>query len=138
MYCHPPFSEVIYRCQINKSSMGEVTNFMLKVISVLLLYIQIQQRIIVYLMGSVLGKHVTRHVYDEPVDRPYRKLQVDQMPLIEVLEKLDYKKLLADYQLKYGKELKPVRRHKNTIVHVPESLTCGRCSAPSTYLYANN
>lgn len=118
--------------------MGEVANFMLKVISMLLLYIQIQQRMIVYLMGSVLGKHVTRSVYDEPVDRPYRKLQVDHMPIIEVLEKLDYKQLLADYQLEHGKELKPVRRHKNTVVKVPESLTCGRCSVPSPYLYANN
>ncbi|WP_344914219.1 DDE-type integrase/transposase/recombinase, partial [Amphibacillus indicireducens] len=76
--------------------------------------------------------------YDEPVNKPYRKLEVDDMPIIETLEKLDYKKLLVDYQTKHDKPLKPVVRRKNSVVKVPARLTCPKCSAPSNYLYANN
>jgi putative transposase len=117
--------------------MGEVTNFMLKFIAMLILYIEIQQKVIVYLMGSLLGKHVTRSVYDEPVDKPYRKLQVDQMPIIEVPEKLDYKELLEQYQEEHGKPIKPIKPHKNSKAKVPNTLVCPRCNAPHDYLYDN-
>lgn len=89
-------------------------------------------------MSIILGKSVARGLYDEPINKPYRKLEVDAMPFIEKLEKLDYTKLLTDYEQKHGKPLKPIRRHKNTIVKVPENITCPRCDAPSHYLYANN
>ena len=42
----------------------------------------------------------------------YRKLQVDQMPIIEYIKKLDYKKLLLEYSMEHGKELKPVKPRK--------------------------
>src|SRR5690606_38475396 len=90
------------------------------------------------LMSIILGKSVARGLYDEPVNKPYRKLEVDDMPVIETLEKLDYKKLLEDYQDKHDKPLKPVIRRKNSVVKVPVNLTCPKCSAPSDYLYANN
>ena len=60
------------------------------------------------------------------------------MPVIEKLEKFDYLKLLEAYELKHKKRLKPVQRRKNSVVKVPENITCPQCSAPSTYLYANN
>src|SRR5690625_7767376 len=60
------------------------------------------------------------------------------MPIIETLEKLDYQELLTTYKEKHGKELKPVVRRKNSVVKVPKELTCPKCSAPSSYLYANN
>ena len=90
------------------------------------------------LISIILGKSVARGLYDEPVNKPYRKLEVDDMPIIETLEKLDYKKLLVDYQTKHDKPLKPVVRRKNSVVKVPARLTCPKCSAPSDYLYANN
>ncbi len=90
------------------------------------------------LMSIILGKSVARGLYDESIDKPYRKLEVDEMPVIETLEKLDYKKLLEEYQDKHGKPLKPVIRRKNSVVKVPTNLTCPRCSSPSKYLYANN
>ena len=90
------------------------------------------------LISIILGKSVVRGLYDEPVNKPYRKLEVDDMPIIETLEKLDYKKLLVDYQTKHDKPLKPVVRRKNSVVKVPARLTCPKCSAPSNYLYANN
>jgi len=89
-------------------------------------------------MGIILSKSVARGLYDEPINKPYRKLEVDSMPIIEKLDKLDYIKLLKEYKQKHGKPLQPVRRRKNTVVKVPENLTCPKCTAPSTYLYANN
>jgi transposase-like protein len=97
-----------------------------------------QQKIIVYLIGSLLGKHITRNAYDEPLNKPYRKLQVDQMPIIEVPEKLNFKQLLIDHETNHGKPLKPVKRHKNKKVNIPNTLTCPRCGAPHDYLYDNN
>lgn len=90
------------------------------------------------LIGIILGKSVARGLYDEPIDKPYRKLEVDEMPVIEALEKLDYKKLLQEYQDKHDKPLKPVIRRKNCVVKVPANLTCPKRSAPTGYLYANN
>src|SRR5699024_50562 len=84
------------------------------------------------------GKSVARGLYDEPIDKPYRKLVVDEMPIIATPEKLDYRELLSNYKQKQGKPLKPVQRRKNSLVTVPEALTCARCDAPSDYLYANN
>src|SRR5699024_8286356 len=81
------------------------------------------------LISIILGKSVARGLYDEPVNKPYRKLEVDDMPIIETLEKLDYNKLLEDYQTKLDKPLKPVVRRKNSVVKVPARLTCPKCSA---------
>jgi len=95
-----------------------------QIISTLLLYIQIQHHIIVYLLGSLIGKHLARNIIDEPVNKPYRKLQIDQMPIIERIEKLDYKKLLLDYSLKHGKVLKPVKPRKGSKNRVPNTVKC--------------
>jgi len=104
----------------------------------LIKYIKFQEKIIYGLLGIILGKSVARGLYDEPVNKPYRKLEVDEMPIIETLEKLDYQELLTTYKEQHGKELKPVVRRKNSVVKVPKKLTCPKCSAPSSYLYANN
>ena len=109
-----------------------------QIIYYLLQYIKYQERIIFALLGVVLGKAVARPAYDEPTNQPYRKLQVDEMPIIEKLEKLDYQQLLNEYHLQHGKVLKPVARRKNSVVKVPTTLTCPKCKAPSDYLYANN
>src|SRR5690625_64258 len=107
-------------------------------ITYLMKYIKYQEKIIIALMGIILGKSVARGLYDEPIDKPYRKLEVDEMPVIEILEKLDYKQLIADFLVEHGKPLRPVIRHKNRVVKVPANLTCPKCSAPADYLYANN
>jgi transposase-like protein len=107
-------------------------------IAYLFQYIKYQEKIIFALLGIILGKSVARAQFDEPVNKPYRKLEVDDMPVIETLEKLDYQELLKDYQATHDKELKPVRRRKNSVVNVPTTMTCPKCSAPAAYLYANN
>ncbi len=105
------------------------------IISVLLVYIQIQSKIIIYLICSVLSKHSLRKYYDEPVNKPYRKLVVDDMPVIKTLQKLDYKQLIADHLKTTGKVLSPVKRRKPSTV--PETMTCPRCNATHEYLYDN-
>jgi len=107
-------------------------------ITYLLQYIKYLENIIFLLLGMNLGKSVAHGLYDEPINKPYRKLEVDEMPIIQTLEKLDYQEILANYLERNGKDLKPVRRHKNSVVKVPENLTCPKCAAPSDFIYANN
>src|SRR5690625_58450 len=101
-------------------------------------YIKFQEKIIYGLLGIILGKSVARALYDEPVNKPYRKFEVDEMPVIEIPEKLDYQELISTYEKEHGKELKPIARRKNSVVKVPANLTCPKCSAPSAFIYANN
>ncbi|MCF6094018.1 DDE-type integrase/transposase/recombinase [Microaerobacter geothermalis] len=110
---------------------------MITLLSHLLSVIFVQQKIIVYLIGLFLGKSLTRHVYDEPVNKPYRPLQVNALPVIKIPEKLDYKTLLLAYEAKHEKPLKLVKRHQDSKVKVPNTLTCPRCQAPHEYLYDN-
>jgi putative transposase len=134
----PPKFRLIMRLRHSQNPEKGCDKLYPQFIAYLLKIIKYQEKIIFALIGIILGKSVARGLYDEPVDKPYRKLEVDQMPIIETLEKLDYKMLLDDYQNKYGKPLRPVIRRKNSVVKVPANLTCPKCSAPSDYLYANN
>ena len=110
---------------------------MTKIINWLLVYIQIQQKIIVYLIVLVTSKNISPRS-DVPINKKYQHLQVDAMPIIDVLEKFNYKKLLIDYQIEHGKKLKPIKRHKNSNAKVPNTISCPRCGAPHIYLYDNN
>lgn len=69
-------------------------------------------------------------------DETYRLFSVDQMPVIEQRQFLDYQLLLNDYKLQHGKDLKPVNRRQ------PHKLdyrgTCPLCGAPHHDLYENN
>ena len=105
------------------------------IITVLILYIQIQSKIIIYLMCALLGNLSPRKYYDEPVKKPYRKLIVDAMPIIKTLEKLDYKQLISEHFKSTGRPLTPISRRKAS--SVPESMTCPRCGATHDYLYDN-
>ena len=109
-----------------------------QLLAYLLQIIKAQYQIIVYLMGVIVGKSLNRKDLDELVQKPYRKLQVDDLPIIDVPETLDYRKLLADYEAQHGRPLRPIQRRANAKHRVPDSLTCPRCQAPSSYLYANN
>ncbi|PJW16815.1 DDE-type integrase/transposase/recombinase [Geobacillus sp. WSUCF-018B] len=109
-----------------------------QLLAYLLEIIKSQHQIIVYLIGALLGKSLSRKDMDEPVRKPYRKLQVDDLPIIDVPETLDYRQLLADYEARHGRPLPPIQRRDNAKHRVPDSLTCPRCQAPSSYLYANN
>ena len=100
--------------------------------------IKTQYQIIIYLLGVLIGKSLTDWDDEEPVNQPYQKLQVDELPVIETLPRLDYRQLLMEYEQQHGKPLKPIKRHTNTKTTVPDALTCPQCQAPSGYVYANN
>src|SRR5690625_1095171 len=126
----PPDFRIILRLPSFKKSKKGVDKLYSQYITYLLTFIKLQEKIIVALLAIILGKSVARGLYDEPINKPYQKLIVDKMPIIEKLEKLDHHQLLKEYEQEHGKRLKPVQRRKNSLVKVPESLTCPRCSAP--------
>lgn len=106
----------------------------------LLLYIQIQWQLINYLMVLVVGKNINLKdkIKTPPVNQIYAQMQIDSFPKLETIELLDYKKLLAEHLHQNGKELKPVRRRKNSKNKVSNTITCPYCGAPHIYLYDNN
>ena len=74
----------------------------------------------------------------------YRNFSVDPLaPLTEppqpkeIIASKDYKRLLAEYQLKHGKTLSPVK-YRSTSPRVPEHISCACCGAPHHYLYYND
>jgi transposase-like protein/DNA-directed RNA polymerase subunit RPC12/RpoP len=88
-------------------------------------------------MWTVIGKYPLKNLYDEPVRKEYRKLQVDAMPVVETFEKLNYTELLKEYLTKHGKPLKPINRHKSSLP-VANNIVCPKCGAPHSYIYRNN
>lgn len=109
-----------------------------QLLTYLLEYIKYQDQMIRTLLTLLIGKNMFDKPTEKPVNKPYQKLQVDELPIIETLQKLDYQILLKEYLEKNGKPLKPVQRRSNTKGKVPSSMKCPRCGAPSDYLYANN
>src|SRR6056297_3113583 len=81
---------------------------MSQIITWLLAYIKLQEKIIIYLFVLLTCKNITPKV-DTPISKKYRYLQVDELPIIEVFEKLDHNQLLAEYKAKHGKELNPLK-----------------------------
>jgi len=72
----------------------------------------------------------------------YRKFSVDPNPPLtsppkKKTEKLDWKKILADYQSKHNKIIKPVSA-KDPNNKIPKFNICRHCGAPAEYLYFND
>jgi hypothetical protein len=109
-----------------------------QIITYLLRFIKYQEQIIRTLLTLLVRKNMFDKPEEKPVNKPYLKLQVDDLPIIEPLEKLDYRNLLEEYLDKNGSPLKPVQRRSNAKITVPNSMNCPKCGAPSDYLYANN
>lgn len=104
---------------------------------VLIEYIVVLIDIIKFILSLLMGKNLLKNISDEPVKKEYQKLQVDEQPIFEIPQRLDYKILLAAYQDKHHKELKPVNQRKNR-PSFNQDVMCPRCSAPHNYLYDNN
>jgi len=74
--------------------------------------------------------------FDDSHSPEYQKFKVDKLPKIFIPDPIDYQLLLAYYQHKYGKTVKPIKhRSENPI---SEAIVCPRCGAPHQYLYNNN
>jgi putative transposase len=76
--------------------------------------IKYQNDVIRMLLTLLVGKGMFQTPDEKPVSMPYRKLQVDDLSLIERPEKLDYLQLLAEHLRTTGKPLKPVKRHQGS------------------------
>lgn len=116
----------------------EVTSLYPQLLAYLIEFIKYQSEIIKILMILVFGKSVGSVRPEQPINKEYRKLQVDELPIIQQLEKVSFQDIKQAYFAKHGKELKPVRRHAKSKTKVPENLYCPKCGAPAAYLYANN
>lgn len=103
------------------------------IITYLLSFIQVQNNIILYLLFCIGALKASKQP-DKSIDKPYRKLKVDDMPIFDKVKKYDYIILLRNHIADKGKELKPV----NSKVPVPESISCPCCGAPHIYIYDNN
>ena len=107
---------------------------MTKIVNYLLTCIKFQEKIITLLLVLLTSKNIFPKS-DAPIRKKYRALQIDALPIIEVLKKFEYKILLEQYQHLNGKILKPIKRRSDSL---PDpSLACPRCSAPSNYIYDN-
>lgn len=74
----------------------------------------------------------------------YRKFSVDPLPPLterpasqsDTTHK-NYKLILEEYRITYGKSLRPVKHHSKS-PKVPDNAICPCCSAPPKYLYYND
>lgn len=107
------------------------------IISYLLVYNQYLISIIFQLL-LFIAKYIPlkQFSHDDSVSPEYQKFRVDKLPSIIKQEKVDYKLLLAYYQYKYNKVIKPINRRNNKIID--NKVFCPKCGAPHDYIYDNN
>jgi len=108
---------------------------MLKIIIFLITVIEYQTNLIKMLMVLVISKPAKRNE-EEPVNKKYQRLSVDELPIFEKVLKGDYKHIIADHFSKTGIAIKPIKHRKTS--KVPKDLRCPYCNAPHEYLYDNN
>jgi transposase-like protein len=99
----------------------------------LFFFTRILQQVIINLWKYPESNHIDR--FNLPEKKDYRKLTVDAMPILEIVKKYDCNALLAEYALKHGKPLKPIKHQKDS--NISTSLTCPCCGAPHIYIYDN-
>ncbi len=73
--------------------------------------------------------------FDDSLSPKYQKFKIDQLPVIKTFIQQDWQFLLAYYQWKYKKPLKPVQRRNGK--SIPEDTICPLCGAPHHYIYDN-
>ena len=107
------------------------------IITYLLLYNQYLIKII-YNLLLFIAKYIplNQWAFDDSNSPNYQKFKVDKLPKIIRFEKVDYQFLLAYYQHKYNKIIKPIRRRNGK--SISSKIVCPRCGAPHDYIYDNN
>lgn len=95
-----------------------------------------------YQMNSWLILFICKYIplkqwaFDDAHSPKYQKFQTDKLPIIKPFIKQDWQFLLAYYEWKYHKTLRPVNRRNGR--SLPEDTVCPLCGAPHQYLYDNN
>ena len=109
---------------------------MVTIMNYLLVYIQYLEQNISSLL-TLLCRYMPLHqmAYDDSKSPEYQKFKTDRLPVIIKHEKQDYKFLLAYYQWRYDKPVKPIKRRDSK--ELPVSVSCPRCNAPHHYIYDN-
>lgn len=67
---------------------------------------------------------------------PFRKFKVDEQPIIDRFQQLDYQVLLNEHYEATGKHMKPVKRKTESVLNF--NGVCPVCGAPHQYIYENN
>ncbi len=74
--------------------------------------------------------------HDDTHSPRYQKFKTDRLPVVQPFIKQDWQFLLAYYEWKYQKKIKPVQRRNGK--SIPEDTVCPVCGASHHYLYDNN
>ena len=108
------------------------------IILYLLQFIQYQHKQICWLLNFICRYiPLKQWAFDDSHSPEYQKFKTDELPkIICHKQDWDWNDLLAYYQLRYHKTLKPVARRKEC--DIPEDCHCPSCNAPMPYLYRNN
>ena len=100
------------------------------IIKYLLTVISYQYNIIISLFILSFGKKfdfLPNPKADKPIDKKYRKLNIDSLPLLKVNDKLDFNSILQKYLVDNGKPLKTIKHKPRP---APGSPSGGRYSSP--------
>lgn len=101
----------------------------------LLVIIQYQSQIIKILMTLLFVKSYQPET-EEPTDKKYVKLEIDELPLLKPTDKIDCTELLELYKQKHKKPLKPVKHR--VPLDIGKDVVCPFCGAGQEYFYDNN
>ena len=107
------------------------------IITHLLKIIQYQNQQIRWLV-LFISKYIPlgQWAHDDTHSPRYQKFKTDQLPVVQPFIKQDWQFLLAYYEWKYQKKIKPVQRRNGK--SIPEDTVCPVCGASHHYLYDNN
>ena len=110
---------------------------MLTIITYLIEVIQYQNKQISWLVWFI-SKYIPlgQWAHDDIHSPKYQRFKTDKLPIIQPFIKQDWQFLLAYYEWKYMKKLKPVQRRNGK--SIPEDVICPVCGATHHYLYDNN
>jgi len=110
------------------------------IILYLITIIQQQYKTICWLINFICRYiPLKQWAYDDTHSPKYQKFSVDELPKVGYpRQDWDWQDLIKYYADRYGKTIKPVRRHSNSSCDIPEDSKCPRCGAPMPFIYKNN
>ena len=90
---------------------------------------------------SFIAKYIPLKQFtpDDSKSPNYQKFKTDILPKFQYhQDSWAWEGLIDYYRQRYGKILKPVKRHKGKPCDIPSDCICPECGAPHEYLYRNN
>ena len=111
---------------------------MQSIIQLLLTIIQYQQKQIHWLL-LFIAKYIPlkQWAFDQAHSPKYQKFKTDELPkLVYSKQEWTFAGLQSYYKQRYGKDIPPVKRHRES--DIPDDCSCPCCKAPMPYLYKNN